>query len=276
MMSRRSQRSEAIARSGPNGTVGVGRTASGFRRIRLLTAIAFAFAAVSASTGLAHAETLSAERIREAARVEISKSRYQRDLPIPPNAEASEPAPGSRDRPNPGSDRSTDLPRMPLSESVAAAARAVLWVLLGIVVVLLVVYVSNEIPRFLGRRSRSSDPAANGTVPVQAAQRSEAPEWIDEADRLASGGTFGPAIHSLLLALVAALYGRLGRRLSPSLTGREIVDAAGLPAESGAALSRIVAAAERGHFGGYSLGRAEYETCREDYDTVSASIGAGA
>jgi len=240
--------------------------------------LVFALALVFVPPVAVNAEVFSAEQISAAARAEISKSRYQRELPDPPSVERdpSRGENGSRRPPASTMEPPLSGPRVPLFESTSDAARAVLWVLLGIVVVLLVVYISNEIPRFLRGRSRSVDPLSDVPATNRGEQQILSPDGIGEADRLARSGAYGPAIHSLLLALIDTLYGRVGRRLSRSLTGREIVDAAGLTVDSGAALSRIVAVAERGHFGGYRLGRADFVTCREDYATVTAAIGADA
>ncbi len=158
-------------------------------------------------------------------------------------------------------------------ESTGDAAQLVLWVLIAIVGVLLVVFIANELPRFLRRRSDPGDARAGGAATDEADRRPVPDELLHEADRLAREGAYGSAIHVMLLALIDALHGPIGRRLARSLTGREIVGAAGLAARSGAALSRIVAAAERSHFGGYRSNRFDYETCRQDYAAVAADIG---
>jgi hypothetical protein len=149
----------------------------------------------------------------------------------------------------------------------------VLWVLIAIVGVLLVVFIANELPRFLRRRSDSGDDRTNHAAPGEIDPQATPRDFLHEVDRLAREGAYGPAIHVMLLALIDKFHGSIARRLARSLTGREIVGAAGLAVESGAALSRIVAAAERSHFGGYQSVRTDYELCRQDYATVAAEIG---
>ncbi len=160
-----------------------------------------------------------------------------------------------------------------MPESNGDASRLVLWALIAIVCVLAVVFIANELPRYFRRRSGPRYDREDDTAPDETEGRPVAGDMLHEADRLARAGAYGPAIHAMLLALIDALHGPIGRRLARSLTGREIVGAAGLASGSGAALSRIVAAAERSHFGGYHSNRADYETCRQDYAAVAADIG---
>ncbi len=225
-------------------------------------------ALIPALPGTSFAETLSVERIGAAARAEIAKRRYQREFPVPPKVEETTRRPPAFD-----SDRPVIPPRVRPPESTGDVTRLVLWVLITIVCVLAVVFISNELPRFLRRRSGPRAAIADGAVQNEIEGEPVPGDMLHEADRLAREGAYGPAIHAVLLALIDALHGSIGRRLARSLTGREIVAAAGLASGSGAALSRIVAAAERSHFGGFHANRADYETCRQDYAAVATDIG---
>ncbi len=233
-----------------------------------LLAIVIAVALSPAQPGTSLAETLSAERVGAAARAEIAEGRYQRALPVPPKVEEE-----IRRPPVSRADRPVIRPRVREPESTGDVAQLVLWVLIAIVGVLLVVFIANELPRLLRRRSDPGDARAGGAATDEADRQPVPDELLHEADRLARDGAYGSAIHVMLLALIDALHGPIGRRLARSLTGREIVGAAGLAARSGAALSRIVAAAERSHFGGYNSNRTDYETCRQDYAAVATDIG---
>ncbi len=233
-----------------------------------LVAIVIVLALSATLPGTSLAETLSVERVGAAARAEIAEGRYQRALPIPPKVEEE-----IRRPPASEADRPVIRPRLREPESIGDVARLVLWVLIAIVGVLLVVFIANELPRFLRRRSGPGDARADGAAPDETVRQPASGELHHEADRLAREGAYGLAIHAMLLALIDALHGPIGRRLARSLTGREIVAAAGLVARSGAALSRIVAAAERSHFGSYRSSRTDYETCRQDYVAVAAEIG---
>ncbi len=234
----------------------------------LVAMVVVVLALIATPPGASLAETLSVERVGAAARAVIAESRYQRALPKPPMVEEE-----TRRPPASEADRPVIPPRMRAPESTGDVARLVLWVLIAIVAVLVVVFIANEMPRFLRRRSDPGDVRADDAAPDEADRQPVPGELLHEADRLAREGAYGPAIHAMLLALIDALHGPIGRRLARSLTGREIVGAAGLAARSGAALSRIVAAAERSHFGSHHSNRTDYETCRQDYATVAADIG---
>ena len=257
-------------------TEGARPASRGFSRSRLSAMAVIALALIPALPGMSPAETLTVERVGAAARAEIAESRYQRTLPKPPKPEPPELDEETREPPSFQTDPPAIPPRVREPESTGDVARMVLWVLVAIVGVLMVVFIANEFPRLLRRRS---DPGADRAdradraVPDEADPHTAPGDLLHEADRLARDGSYGPAIHVMLLALIDTLHGPIGRRLARSLTGREIVGAAGLAARSGAALSRIVAAAERSHFGGHRLNRADYETCRRDYAAVAADIG---
>ncbi len=242
--------------------------ARGVLRSCLSAMVVVVLAASPSLPGTSLAETLSVERVGAAARAEIAESRYQRALPKPPKVEEEIRRPPAFE-----TERPAIPPRVRAPESTGDVARLVVWVLIAIVCVLLVVFIANEMPRFLRRRSDPGDVRADDAAPDEADRQPVPGELTHEAERLAREGSYGPAIHVMLLALIDALHGPIGRRLARSLTGREIVGAAGLAARSGAALSRIVAAAERSHFGSHHSNRTDYETCRQDYATVAADIG---
>lgn len=228
-----------------------------------------------AAGGPSVAEALPAEHIREAARAELAGRRYQTELPVAPNddsfteeVDGGDGARGSR-QPLPPSNS-----RLPRSGSMGDAAKVVMGALIGVGVLLLMVYIANELPHMRRRRRIDARDRDQGqTSGVGSVGRPGAAGPLDEADRLAREGAFGPATHVVLLALVDALHGPIGRRVARSLTGREIVGAAGLAALPGEALSRIVAAAERSHFGGRPTSRADYDACRADYARVVAGLG---
>ena len=242
------------------------RFARGVSPSRLLVMAVVVWALIPAPLGASVAEPLSAKRIGQAAREVIAEGRYQRTLPNPPKVEEE-----TRPSPSPRAARPFVPPRVTAPESTGEAARLVRWVVIAIAGVLLGVFMANELPRLLRRRSDREDARPDAAAAPD--EDEPAPGGLlDEADRLAHDGAHGAAIHLMLLALVDALHGP-GRRLARSLTGREIAATAGLAARPGEALSRIVAAAERSHFGDYVSSRADFEACRRDHAAVSAEIG---
>ncbi len=243
--------------------------AKGSARRNRAAAIGIVFALMGPVASAAGTDAATFQRSRDAARSEIANSRYQRQLPAAPKI-------GPTDRQRPKSRRG-DMPRLSdagFLESLGGAARILVWALVAVGLVLVVVYIANELPH-LRRRRWKPDDGASDPAPgeVSGSGRRTAPGGlIDEADRLAGDGAFGLAIHVMLLALVDAPHGPIGRHLAQSLTGREIVGAARLAARPGAALSRIVAAAERSHFGGRGASRDDFEACRDDYAAVVAGL----
>ncbi len=217
----------------------------------------------------AAADKAAIERAGAAARAVLADGRFQRELPSPSADDDKREA----ERPPSGDDMRPPVRRAPRPpEAMGDVARVLLWGLVAVVVVLSIMFLVNEAPhlrrRLLGRGGAHPDEAA-GDVGTGDSRRSLGGS-LDEADRLARDGTYGEAIHVMLLSLVEALNRGIGRRLAHSLTGREIVGAAGLAEQPGAALSRIVGVAERGHFGGRVSSLADYEECRRDYAAVVA------
>ena len=244
-----------------------------FLRSRLSASVVIVLALILALPGASLAQALTVERVGAAARSELAHGEYQRELPMPPKPTPPKAEENNRRPPSFQTDRPAIPPRVPEPESPGDVARVVLWVLIAIVGVLLVVFIANELPRFLRRRSDSGDDPTHHAAPGETDLQTSPGDFLHEADRLTREGSYGPAIHVMLLALIDKFHGSIGRRLARSLTGREIVGAAGLAVESGTALSRIVVAAERSHFGGYQSNRTDYEMCRQDYATVAAEIG---
>jgi hypothetical protein len=95
---------------------------------------------------------------------------------------------------------------------------------------------------------------------------------FDEVDALAASGAFAEAIHRLLLLVQARLRPRLESGMQPSLTSREILRRATLPAEAKTALSRLVGAVELTLFGLQAANAAIYADCREDCRQVLVAV----
>jgi hypothetical protein len=226
----------------------------------------------SVASWSAAADKATIERAGAAARAVLADGRFQRELPGPSADDDKRDA----ERPPLRSDGLPPVQRTPRPpEAMGDVARVLLWGLVAVVVVLSIMFLINEAPhlrrRLFGRGSDRPDEAA-GDVGTADSRRSSDGS-LDAADRLARDGAYGEAIHVMLLSLVGALSRGIGRRLAHSLTGREIVGAAGLAEQPGAALARIVGVAERGHFGGRVSSVADYEACRRDYAAVVAETG---
>jgi hypothetical protein len=173
------------------------------------------------------AAAVAAEEVRERAAAVLREGGYQTALP--------------RDAEPP---RAFDLPLGPL----ALLAQLLLWTALAVAAVLAVTWLVRRLapaPRDVALPDGA--PLAPVSVPVAS------------AEALAAEGRFADAIHALLLDTLAALS--RAARLAPSLTSREIVRAAPLPAPAREALAGLVAAVEVSRFGGAIAAEGDYRAC---------------
>jgi hypothetical protein len=86
------------------------------------------------------------------------------------------------------------------------------------------------------------------------------------ADELGRQGRFVEAMHTLLLLSLAEIRRHLGEQFADSLTSREILRGARLPARGRALLREIVARVEWTYFGGYPATIEDYTACRQSFD----------
>jgi hypothetical protein len=96
----------------------------------------------------------------------------------------------------------------------------------------------------------------------------------DLAELAARNGDFAAAIHLLLLGTIDEIRASLGYDAPPSLTSREIVALAPIPAGGGTPLAAIVAAVERSHFGARPVGEPEYRRCVEWHEELLRACAA--
>ena len=123
-----------------------------------------------------------------------------------------------------------------------------------------------------GRRDGAWEGAENGGTATGAAEI----DALAAADRLSREGRLVEAMHMLLLQSLADLRALVGDQFADSLTSREIVRAARLPAAGRSALRAIVTAVERTYFGGYPAAPADYATCRDNFESLRSVLRGGA
>lgn len=212
------------------------------------------------------------EVVRGALNEVLAERRYQTELPdadgkvIPPppasGATGSGPAdPGRRGRGRTGRTYGPGEARDSSDGggfSGAGWAQALSVVLLGVVGVLALVSLARAIS---GRRRAVLAPLKVATGPV-APRLEDVP--LEEFEALAAAGRFDEAVHLLLLRSMAAVA-RTVEALPISLTSREVLARARLPAGAAAELGGIVDAVETSRFGGRPVGRGGFEACRERY-----------
>lgn len=89
---------------------------------------------------------------------------------------------------------------------------------------------------------------------------------LSEADELAAQGNYDEAVHLLLRRSVADIAGRLPDFLRPSLTARDIANAASLPARARSAFTQIARIVEAALFARRPVGPEGWQEARGAYE----------
>lgn len=101
-------------------------------------------------------------------------------------------------------------------------------------------------------------------------------EPLARAEEAAREGRFADAIHLLLLGTIEEIRASLGYEAHPSLTSREILRRAPLPAGGAEPLQGLVAEVEWSHFGARAADEAAYRRCVEWHAELRRACAAGA
>lgn len=152
----------------------------------------------------------------------------------------------------------------------APYARILLWTVIAVILLLLVrmtyVRVKDGEWRLPHRRRRSAQPVDAGPEPDEwVPDEVPARQWLREADRLASLGQFGEAIHHLLLKGVEDIGRRRPQLLRPALTSRDIAAADAIPPAPRKLFAELARAVEASLFGGSPVGADDWQRCRQAY-----------
>ncbi len=154
---------------------------------------------------------------------------------------------------------------------------AILWTIAGIVGVMIALFLYNAFQSRAALRINRDHPQPTPRLvetPPSDPQRALAARTLEEADALAAEGRFTEAIHLLLLVAMDRLKRELGNRLTPALTGREVLRLAPIPQAVVNPLSRMVSLSEIKHFGGRDAAAPDYAQCRADFLAFSGLEGA--
>jgi hypothetical protein len=147
-----------------------------------------------------------------------------------------------------------------------------LWLLAACILALILYAFRDMIPiwRLTGRRGWEKLAGEPGEIATPSADASLA------ADELGRQGHFVEAMHMLLLQSLAEIRRHLGEQFADSLTSREILRGARLPAQGRTALREIVARVEWTYFGGYPATMRDYTTCRDHFEALRQALRGGA
>ncbi len=220
----------------------------------LLGALCLAFCLLWAPAAHAAAPTPAEARARAG---KALGDEFQTRLP-----EEDKPAAAS-DAPPPRPERNRDR-SVGAATAGSAVANVLMYVLAGVAVVLLVLFLVSELGGYQKNVAGGAGAGAAGTESdAETAAVAERP--LDDAEALARAGRFGAAIHVLLLRTLEELMRKLDRPLPRSKTSREILHEVRLPDEARGALSHLVSAVEVSFFGGAEPGAEDYQVCVERF-----------
>lgn len=149
--------------------------------------------------------------------------------------------------------------------------RSLLWIIVVISTLVIGWLLRDSLP--IWDRSRKIVASADG---LGTAPRRDAMSVAQlEADDLARLGRFVEAMHVLLLQSLAEMRRLLGITIADSLTSREILRRVQLPDAGHASLGSIIQQVERTYFGEQAADAGDYQTCRQNYETLKQTLVAG-
>lgn len=135
----------------------------------------------------------------------------------------------------------------------------VFWVLVAGGLVLLLVWLGGEL---VSRWKKDAPPSLEVAT---ARRRDDAEAATGDPRAEAARGRYDAAIHALLRLSVQRLVTRSALSEQPSRTSRELQRELALEGAAGDSFGALVRAVEISHFGGVTVGRDEYEECKEHY-----------
>lgn len=185
---------------------------------------------------------------------ELAESRYQKTLP--PSL----------------ADQRINLPKLP-----RWAALLILYTMMGVAALGLAFLIWHFVAELMGwrRRVRPDEAIKTKAEPARRPITERPPvASLEDADALASKGSWAEALRVLLNLAVMDLISNGIIRVGREKTGREIVRLA-RRTQVGDRLASIVAAIEFGVFAGQPLSDADYARCRGDYLALANALARG-
>ena len=181
------------------------------------------------------ASAASPEEVQNAVKAALSDRSIQRSFPVLPVMK----------EPDPPSTLQTDG---------GEVAELLLWILVGAVVLLLLVWLTRNLSRPKGT-THSEEPEEDLPDSERLTDAT-----LSEADRLAAEGRFEEATHTLLQASLVRLDKRAA--IPMSMTSREVLRSATLTEPGRGALKAMIVLVERSHFGDATLDADGYARAR--------------
>lgn len=231
----------------------------------MLVAALWLGAALLAPARPARAAATPAEA-QERARAVLEDPELQGSLPEQAKTEEEEQEPDDpssrevsrRDRPAPEEDEEP-------AAGTASLASMTVYLLVGIAVILLVVWILME-----GADRRAKEEPGKTAGGGEGEPALEGRDFaLDDATRLASQGLYAEAMHVLLLVAIHQVAERSRATLPASRTSRELVRLLPLGADSREAFGEMVRAVELTLFGGAPAGSHDYQRSLEHFRHVT-------
>lgn len=144
------------------------------------------------------------------------------------------------------------------------------WIALVLMVAFLLYQFRDELPSFGFKRSgnwRENNPGAGDG---SGEDGGDDPSMT--GDELARQGRYIEAMHWLLLRSLTEIRERLGVRFPDSMTSREILKRARLPANGNRLLKDIITHVELSYFGTYPANEEDYEACRTSFERLMIEL----
>ena len=216
-------------------------------RVRLLR-LGLLAALLAVTPGVTSGLAQSPSAVEQARAAVIRQSDLQLQLPS-----------GAEDEPPSSSGRGIRIPEWAF------------WVVVTAGVLFILYHLRDVLPGLAawGRTDRGWTEEAEEGAPL--ATRSPA-DVLLTADELARAGRYVDAMHVLLLKSLTDIRQRLDEEFADSLTSREILRRARLPAAGATALGEIVLGVERSYFGDHPVGLEDYRACRRHFDELGAAL----
>jgi len=147
------------------------------------------------------------------------------------------------------------------------------WVLIAVAVVVLVVALVPPLREWALDRLRRRKPGTQEDAPQWTPEETRARALLADADARAAAGDYDGAVHIILLRSIDDIEAWRGQALSPSLTARDIAEAAELPEGARGVFARIAAVVERSIFAGQRLSAEDWRATRNAYAAFALGRG---
>ncbi|WP_051279800.1 hypothetical protein [Hellea balneolensis] len=149
-------------------------------------------------------------------------------------------------------------------ELILPVLKIIFYVGIGAIIALILYAIAKVIYETRFKRE-AKDITEEAPPPLYVPDQDQARILLEDVDALAADGRFEEAVHELLFRSIQDIDIRRPNTIRRSLTSREIAALEILTPETRLAFSKIGGVVERSYFGGKTIGRTEFDICRDAY-----------